>query len=185
MPHLNSLHHATSDSLKSSLQTRTDTDSNSEGDLHLLQYNWHHTLVVRCRELMIQRGKREGTRSRPVWREERGGERRGRGVRQTRGQWSVCGVWRSLSKCEGKCVYVIQCVSAIELGFALLTSHTFPPVTKGKYIHTPKCTVIQHARGCPDCLLYALHCMCICAHGTVCMCVHCHHHSVCRWSWIV
>ena len=33
-------------------------------------------------------------------------------------------------------MYVVQYVSAVELGFALLTSYTFPPVTKGKYIHT-------------------------------------------------
>ena len=50
-------------------------------------------------------------------------------------------------------MYVVQCVSAVELGFALLTSHTFPPVTMGKYTLSPKCTVIQHASGCPGCTL--------------------------------
>ena len=103
-------------------------------------------------KLMIQRGKREMQTG-----VEGGRGEESEGVRQMRGQWSVCGVWRSLSKCEGKCVYVVQCVSHVELGFALLTSHTFPPVTKGKYIHTLKCTVIQHAAGCPGCALYALY----------------------------
>lgn len=72
----------------------------------------------------------------------------GRGrARQTRARWSVGGVWRAGSKREGRCVQAVQCVSPLELDFALLTSCTFPPVTKSKYIHTLKCTVIRSDLG--------------------------------------
>lgn len=115
-------------------------------------------------KLMIQRGKREGTRSRPVWRE--GWWEEVGGTRQTKGS-GLCVVCEDLCpSVRGKCVSVVQCVSAVELGFTLLTSHTFPPVSKGKYIHAQKCTVIQHASGCPDCT----HCMyCPHTHSAVCM----------------
>lgn len=76
------------------------------------------------------------------------------------GQRSVCGVRRSLSKCEGKCVYAAQCVSAASWvsHFSPLThSHLSPSVN----IYREKCTVICHALGCPA---YAL-CI-ICMHCT-------------------
>lgn len=67
-------------------------------------------------------------------------------------------------------MYVVLRVSAVELGFALLTSHTFPPVTMGKYIHTLKCTVIQRA------LVQAAHCMhCMYSRHNTCIYVQCHH----------
>lgn len=68
-------------------------------------------------------------------------------ARQPRGRRSVGGVWRARSKREGRCVQALQCVSALELDFALLTSCTFPPVTKSKYIHALKCTVTQSELG--------------------------------------
>lgn len=76
------------------------------------------------------------------------------------GQRSACGVRRSLSKCEGEvCVCRPVCICC-ELGFTLLTSHTFPPVTKCKYIqremhsHLP---CIGLSSLCPVYNLYALY----------------------------
>lgn len=66
------------------------------------------------------------------------GEPQPTGHKQARGRRSVGGVWRASGS---------QCGSALELDFALLTSCTFPPVTKSKYIHTLKCTVIRSDLG--------------------------------------
>lgn len=73
-----------------------------------------------------------------------GGNLEGReGVRQTWGS-GLCVVCEDLCpSARGSVCTASKCVSAFELGFALLTSCTFPPVTKGKYIHTAECTVMQ------------------------------------------
>lgn len=57
------------------------------------------------------------------------------------------GAWRARSKREGRCARAPQCVSALELDFALLTSCTFPPVTKSKYTHALKRTVTRSELG--------------------------------------
>lgn len=100
----------------------------------------------------------------PVGKEREQGEDRCGGGRlgawADEGQRSACGVRRSLSKCEGKCVYAAQCVSAASWvsHFSPLThSHLSPSVN----IYREKCTVICHALGCPA---YAL-CI-ICMHCT-------------------
>lgn len=100
----------------------------------------------------------------PVGKEREQGEDRYGGGRlgtwADEGQRSACGVRRSLSKCEGKCVYAAQCVSAASWvsHFSPLThSHLSPSVN----IYREKCTVICHALGCPA---YAL-CI-ICMHCT-------------------
>lgn len=80
----------------------------------------------------------------PSW-EKRGNAEQGRFGGRMQGGGSR-GLRRARAVvCEGKCV------SAVELGFTLPTSHAFPPVTKGKYIHTQKCPVIQWASGRAGC----------------------------------
>lgn len=118
--------------------------------------------------MMMQRGKREETRGRLVWKEGGGGESDRRGAVVC--VWCVkisVQVWGEVCVRRGR---VCVCVSAVELGFTLLTSHTFPPVTKGKYIHTQKCTVIEDTPGYPGCTLYVLYV------------THTHMHSVCALS---
>lgn len=107
-------------------------------------------------KLMIQRGKREGTRSRPVWREG-GREGGGRGGADRRGASGLCVVCEDLcpsvrgSACTSSSVYLLS--SWVSHFSPLAHSHLSP---RGKYIRTLKCTVMQHASGCPGCTLVAL-----------------------------
>lgn len=104
-------------------------------------------------ELMMQRGKREATAAAGRCGGQ-GGE--GEGA-QTDGEGGAVSGLRVV--CEDLrpsvrgsvcvCVCLVRCVSAVELGFALLTPRAFPPVTEGKYIHTLKCTVSRCTPGCP------------------------------------
>lgn len=107
----------------------------------------------RRKKMMLPRGKREGTRRRPVWGREVGGlGRRGAAVCVWCAKISVQ-VWGEVCVCRPVCI-------CCELGFTLLTSHTFPPVTKCKYIqremhsHLP---CIGLSSLCPVYNLYALY----------------------------
>lgn len=125
---------------------------------------------VEGRKPMITRGKREGARRGLVW----GGRELGR-------RGSVVCVWCgkiSVQVWGEVCVYAAQCVTPAKLGFTLLTSHTFPPVTKCKYIqremhsHLP---CIGMSSLCPVYNLYALyrkqlHALSV---SSVCWCISC------------